>query len=74
MPDLKREPDPPVDIPQLSQGMEVFHRKFGKGIVETIEDEKLSVFFPERNETKRLALKFAFQSQLLRTVEQASCV
>ena len=51
MPDLKRESDPPVDIPQLSRGMEAFHKKFGKGVIKFIDDGKLSVHFSELGET-----------------------
>ena len=65
MPDLKEDAAPPAEIPLLSIGMEVFHRKFGKGVIESIEDGKISVFFADLDETKRLSLAFSFQSKLL---------
>ena len=65
MPDLKEDATPLAEIPPLSIGMEVFHKKFGKGIIESIEEGKISVFFPDLDETKRLSLAFSFQSKLL---------
>ena len=65
MPDLKEDAAPAVEIPPLSIGMVVYHRKFGKGVIESIEEGKLSVHFLELDETKRLSLAFSFQSKLL---------
>ena len=65
MPDLKEDAEPTVKIPPLSIGMEVYHKKFGKGVIEFIDGGKLSVRFSELGETKRLSLAFSFQSKLL---------
>ena len=56
------------DIPQLACGMEIFHKKFGKGRIISIEGETLEVFFTEQNESKRLVRSFVLKNHMLKTL------
>lgn len=58
----------PHNRPELSCGMEVVHKKFGKGEVVAVSSDILQVYFPERSETKRFVLDMMFRNRLLTVV------